>query len=224
MSLNACHADFDNDGALDILLLRGGWEVPRRMSLLRNRGDGTFEDVTLSAGLGDADRHAGGRLGRLRQRRPRRPLRRRRVRRPAPRPAQPGPALPQPGRRHLRGRRRGGRRDQRPVRQGGRLGRLRRRRPARPLRLQPRAAQPALPQRRRRHVRRRRRRAGRDRAAPQLRLLVLGLRQRRPARPLGQPQPGDPLGRHPRPARPADRRASGPASIATSAGTCPSAT
>jgi hypothetical protein len=52
LSLNACHADFDNDGALDIVMLRGGWESPRRMSLLRNRGDGTFEDVTLSAGLG----------------------------------------------------------------------------------------------------------------------------------------------------------------------------
>ncbi len=52
LSLNACHADFDNDGALDILMLRGAWEVPRRMSLLRNRG-GAFEDVTLSAGLGE---------------------------------------------------------------------------------------------------------------------------------------------------------------------------
>jgi hypothetical protein len=52
LSLNACHADFNNDGALDILMLRGAWEVPRRMSLLRNRGDGTFQDVTLAAGLG----------------------------------------------------------------------------------------------------------------------------------------------------------------------------
>jgi hypothetical protein len=53
LSLNACHADFNNDGALDVLMLRGAWEVPRRMSLLRNRGDGTFEDVTLAAGLGE---------------------------------------------------------------------------------------------------------------------------------------------------------------------------
>ena len=52
LSLNACHADFDNDGNLDILMLRGAWETPRRMSLLRNRG-GVFEDVTLSAGLGE---------------------------------------------------------------------------------------------------------------------------------------------------------------------------
>jgi hypothetical protein len=52
LSLNACHADFDNDGQLDILMLRGAWEVPRRMTLLRNRG-GRFDDVTLSAGLGE---------------------------------------------------------------------------------------------------------------------------------------------------------------------------
>jgi len=52
LSLNACHADYDNDGNLDILLLRGAWELPRRMSLLRNRG-GVFEDVTLAAGLGE---------------------------------------------------------------------------------------------------------------------------------------------------------------------------
>ncbi len=51
-ALNASHADFDNDGDLDVVLLRGAWESPYRMSLLRNRGDGTFDDVTLAAGLG----------------------------------------------------------------------------------------------------------------------------------------------------------------------------
>lgn len=50
-ALNVTHADFDNDGALDVLLLRGGWEAPRRMSLLRNRGNATFDDVTVDAGL-----------------------------------------------------------------------------------------------------------------------------------------------------------------------------
>jgi hypothetical protein len=50
-ALNASHADFDNDGDLDILMLRGAWETPLRMTLLRNRGNGTFEDVTLAAGL-----------------------------------------------------------------------------------------------------------------------------------------------------------------------------
>jgi hypothetical protein len=39
--------DFDNDGHVD--LFRTGW---RSYSLLRNRGDGTFEDVTARAGLG----------------------------------------------------------------------------------------------------------------------------------------------------------------------------
>jgi hypothetical protein len=43
-------ADYDNDGDLDVFLLRGG-ELPLRPSLLRNRGDGWFEDVTVAAGL-----------------------------------------------------------------------------------------------------------------------------------------------------------------------------
>ncbi|MFY9825895.1 MAG: VCBS repeat-containing protein, partial [Thermoanaerobaculia bacterium] len=52
--LNIIHADYDNDGHPDVLVLRGGWlfdqgEYPS--SLLRNRGDGTFEDVTEKAGL-----------------------------------------------------------------------------------------------------------------------------------------------------------------------------
>ena len=52
--VNTVHADYDNDGDIDILVLRGGWvgeagKYPN--SLLRNRGDGTFEDVTFSSGL-----------------------------------------------------------------------------------------------------------------------------------------------------------------------------
>jgi hypothetical protein len=52
--LNTLHADYDNDGDEDILVLRGAWmgEAGRfPSSLLRNRGDGTFEDVTFQAGL-----------------------------------------------------------------------------------------------------------------------------------------------------------------------------
>jgi tetratricopeptide (TPR) repeat protein len=49
--LNVSHADYDNDGWLDILVHRGGWEYPQRNSLLRNNGDGTFTDVTERAGL-----------------------------------------------------------------------------------------------------------------------------------------------------------------------------
>jgi VCBS repeat protein/ASPIC/UnbV protein len=53
--LNMKHADFDNDGYLDILVLRGAWlSFGQPNSLLRNRGDGTFTDVTASAGLLDA--------------------------------------------------------------------------------------------------------------------------------------------------------------------------
>ena len=52
--LNCIAADFDNDGHPDVLILRGGWwgqngKYP--MSLLRNNGDGTFDDVTERAGL-----------------------------------------------------------------------------------------------------------------------------------------------------------------------------
>jgi FG-GAP-like repeat/ASPIC and UnbV len=36
-----------------VLLLRGGWENRMRLSLLRNRGDGTFEDVTVAAGMAE---------------------------------------------------------------------------------------------------------------------------------------------------------------------------
>jgi len=36
---------------VDFLIMRGGWEFPRRRSLLRNNCDGTFTDVTAQAGL-----------------------------------------------------------------------------------------------------------------------------------------------------------------------------
>ena len=51
--LNVVRADFDNDGHPDVLLLRGAWDRAMRMSLLRNRGNSTFEDVTISSGLGE---------------------------------------------------------------------------------------------------------------------------------------------------------------------------
>jgi FG-GAP-like repeat/ASPIC and UnbV len=52
-ALNGSRADFDNDGDLDVLFLRGAWEGPARMSLLRNNGCGVFEDVTVASGLGE---------------------------------------------------------------------------------------------------------------------------------------------------------------------------
>jgi len=53
--MNLLQADYDNDGRLDVLVLRGagllGALGDQPPSLLRNRGDGTFEDVTEAAGL-----------------------------------------------------------------------------------------------------------------------------------------------------------------------------
>jgi hypothetical protein len=52
--LNLVVTDYNNDGHPDVLVLRGGWwgqngKYP--LSLLRNNGDGTFDDVTEQAGL-----------------------------------------------------------------------------------------------------------------------------------------------------------------------------
>jgi tetratricopeptide (TPR) repeat protein len=51
--LNMTQADYNNDGCKDILVLRGGWELPQRNSLLRNNCDGTFTDVTAASGLAE---------------------------------------------------------------------------------------------------------------------------------------------------------------------------
>jgi tetratricopeptide (TPR) repeat protein len=45
--------DYNNDGCLDILVMRGGWETALRKSLLRNNCKGVFTDVTIEAGLGE---------------------------------------------------------------------------------------------------------------------------------------------------------------------------
>jgi hypothetical protein len=49
--LEILQADYNNDGCMDILVLRGAWEVAQRKSLLRNNCDGTFTDVTAASGL-----------------------------------------------------------------------------------------------------------------------------------------------------------------------------
>jgi FG-GAP-like repeat/ASPIC and UnbV len=51
---NCVQTDYNNDGNLDIFVVRGAWLAsPIRPSLLRNNGNGTFTDVTESAGLLD---------------------------------------------------------------------------------------------------------------------------------------------------------------------------
>lgn len=52
--LNVISTDYNNDGHPDLLVLRGGWWAEHGkypMSLLRNNGNGTFDDVTEQAGL-----------------------------------------------------------------------------------------------------------------------------------------------------------------------------
>ncbi len=52
--LNMTHADYDNDGDRDLLVLRGAWGGEGGLhpnSLLQNQGDGSFDDATRQAGI-----------------------------------------------------------------------------------------------------------------------------------------------------------------------------
>ena len=56
--VNMVQADYDNDGDIDVLVVRGAWLAAEGRwvnSLLRNNGDRTFTDVTYDVGLGDVE-------------------------------------------------------------------------------------------------------------------------------------------------------------------------
>ena len=199
--LNLVQADYDNDGRLDFLVLRGAWmadDGKHPNSLIRNLGNDQegrprFEDVTEQAGLmsfhptqaaawGDYDNDGWAR-----------PLHRQRVddRRPPP-----DGALPQQRSRRgrsgdLHRRRRRVRRGPDRLQQGGGLGRLRQRRPPRPVPVDDVGGRPqrALSQPRPEPgghlaLRGRHRARGGGGPAQQLPGVVLRLRQRRLARHL----------------------------------------
>ena len=46
-------ADYDNDGFPDLYITRGGWSGAAENTLYHNNGDGTFTDVTHTAGVAD---------------------------------------------------------------------------------------------------------------------------------------------------------------------------
>ena len=52
--LNLVHADYNNDGLADFVILRGGWlgmNAKFPFSLIKNNGNNSFEDVTIESGL-----------------------------------------------------------------------------------------------------------------------------------------------------------------------------
>jgi hypothetical protein len=60
--LTGCTGDYDNDGDIDFYLTNSNWSYKKHDApnyLFRNRGDGTFEDVTVQAGVADSSNSKG---------------------------------------------------------------------------------------------------------------------------------------------------------------------
>ncbi len=60
--MTGCTGDYDNDGDVDVYLTNSNWSYQRHDApnyLFRNRGDGTFDDVTVPAGVADSTNSKG---------------------------------------------------------------------------------------------------------------------------------------------------------------------
>ncbi len=67
LAVNAAQADYDNDGRLDVVLVRGGWENAARLTPAAQRRRRPVRGRDGRRRPGRADRLALGGLGRLRQ-------------------------------------------------------------------------------------------------------------------------------------------------------------
>ncbi|MCK6560042.1 FG-GAP-like repeat-containing protein [bacterium] len=60
--MTGCTGDYDNDGDIDVYLTNSNWSYKKHDApnyLFRDRGDGTFEDVTVPAGVADSTNSKG---------------------------------------------------------------------------------------------------------------------------------------------------------------------
>jgi hypothetical protein len=58
-----CWGDYNNDGYLDLYISRGGDEDPAAQTMYRNKGNGTFADVTSQSGLASMSNNRGAMWG-----------------------------------------------------------------------------------------------------------------------------------------------------------------
>ncbi len=64
--MTGCTGDYDNDGDIDVYLANSNWSYKKHDApnyFFRNRGDGTFEEVTAPAGVADSSNSKGAVFG-----------------------------------------------------------------------------------------------------------------------------------------------------------------